>query len=214
MTGARLDHLVVAAADLAAGVAWAEARLGVAVPAGGVHERMGTHNHVLSLGAPRYLEVIAVDPAAPAPGRPRWFGLDEPAVAARIAARPRLIHWVVAVDDLEAAVARLPYDPGTIHEMTRGDLVWRITIPDDGRLIVGGLAPTLIEWPSGVHPTARMPPSPCRLAGLVLRHPEPARIAAALAPLGPDLGVPVAVAEGPVALAATIETPGGTVVLD
>ena len=213
MTGARLDHLVVAAADLAAGVAWTEARLGVAVPAGGVHPRMGTRNHLLSLGALRYLEVIAVDPAAPAPGRPRWFGLDEPAVVARIAARPRLVHWVVAVDDLEAVVARLPYDPGTIHEMTRGDLVWRITIPDDGRLVDGGAVPTLIEWPPGVHPTKRMPDAGCTLERLTIRHPEPQRITAGLAAIG--LADPAVHFDGgPASLAVSLHTPDGRVTID
>ena len=70
------DHLVLAARDLDRGGAWLEDRLGVALTAGGRHSRMGTHNRLLSLGENFYLELIAIDPQAPPPDRPRWFGLD------------------------------------------------------------------------------------------------------------------------------------------
>jgi hypothetical protein len=58
----RFDHLVVAARELAVGVAWVESRLGVPMGAGGRHDVMGTHNRLLSLGPGRFLEVIAIDP--------------------------------------------------------------------------------------------------------------------------------------------------------
>ena len=78
----RLDHLVVAAASLEQGAAWCEATLGVVPGPGGVHATMGTHNRLLRIATEAfpdaYLEIIAIDPAAPAPGRPRWFGLDDP----------------------------------------------------------------------------------------------------------------------------------------
>ena len=72
----QFDHLVVPCARLAEGVAHVEAMLGVKMAPGGKHAVMGTHNALLGLGA-IYLEVIAADPDAPAPGRPRWFNLDE-----------------------------------------------------------------------------------------------------------------------------------------
>jgi hypothetical protein len=34
-----------------------------------------------------YLEIIATDPEAPAPGRPRWFGLDQPALREAVRGR-------------------------------------------------------------------------------------------------------------------------------
>lgn len=210
---ARLDHLVVAATDLASGAAWLEARLGVALAPGGAHPRMGTHNRVLRLGDGVYLELIAVDPAAPPPGRPRWFGLDGTELAARLAERPRLVAWVAATDGVEAAAAASPVPLGTVHEMTRGDLVWRIAIPDDGAPVEGGAVPTLIEWPAGVHPTARMPEAGCSLKRLSLHHPDPARLATIFAAIGlADRAVRVA--GGTAALAADLETPGGAVRLD
>ena len=210
---ARLDHLVVAATDLASDGAWLEARLGVALAPGGVHPRMGTHNRVLRLGDGVYLELIAIDPDATPPGRPRWFGLDEPALAARLAERPRLVAWAANTDDLDAAAAASPFPHGPIHEMSRGDLVWRITIPDDGRVVEGGAVPTLIEWPPGVHPTKRMPASGCSLERLTIRHPDPERIAAGFSALGLDEAALDVVAGAP-SLAATLVTPTGRVVVD
>lgn len=210
---ARLDHLAVAATDLASGTAWLEARLGVPLAPGGAHPRMGTHNRVLRLGDGVYLELIAIDPDAPPPGRPRWFGLDEPALAARLVERPRLVAWAAATDDLDAATAASPFPHGPVHEMTRGDLVWRITIPDDGRVVEGGAVPTLIEWPPGVHPTKRMPDAGCTLERLTIRHPEPQRITAGLAAIG--LADPAVHFDGgPASLAVSLHTPDGRVTID
>lgn len=88
-----LDHLVVAARDLDSGARWLERQLGVPLVPGGAHVLMGTHNRLLRLagGERLYLELIAIDPAAAPPSRPRWFGLDDPALQARLAGRPRQI---------------------------------------------------------------------------------------------------------------------------
>src|SRR5690606_1359383 len=90
---ARFDHLAISARSLAEGAAKVERLLGVGTVPGGRHALMGTHNRLLSLGPTEYLEVIAIDPDAPDPGRPRWFRLDA------FAGPPRLSNWVVAVDD-------------------------------------------------------------------------------------------------------------------
>src|SRR4051812_23817798 len=89
-----LDHLVLAAADLAQGVSFVADRLGVRAPAGGRHAVMGTHNALVRLGRDVYLEIIAIDPEAPAPARARWFGLDEPRMRRRLAEQPRIVTWV------------------------------------------------------------------------------------------------------------------------
>ncbi len=169
---AELDHLVVAARTLAEGVAWVRERLGAEPVAGGRHERMGTHNAVLSLGARRYLEVIAVDPAAAAPGRSRWFALDDPAVRARLDAGPALLHWVARTADLAAALRDYP-EPVEVLELGRGPYRWRIGVPRDGRLPCAGACPTLIQWLAGAHPADALPASGCTLEAL--GRPGPAR---------------------------------------
>ncbi len=87
-----LDHLVVLAQTLEDGAAWCRATLGVTPVVGGAHPDMGTHNRLFAIASERfagaYCEILAIDPAAPAPGRPRWFDLDDPARVARDAARP------------------------------------------------------------------------------------------------------------------------------
>src|SRR5687767_5483712 len=110
----RLDHLVVAAPTLDRGAAWVEARLGVGCRPGGAHAKMGTHNLLLRLGPAAYLEVIAVDPAAPPPGRPRWFGLD----ALAPDAGPRLAAWVARTDDVAATAAASTVPLGPVEPMS------------------------------------------------------------------------------------------------
>ena len=147
------DHLVLATRDLDAGTAWLEQRLGIALTAGGRHERMGTHNRLLGLGDNLYLELIAIDPQAPPQGRPRWFGLDRQ--QALPADRPRLIHWVARSDDIQGDADACPEALGEILPMERGDYRWRITVPADGHLPGDGLVPTLIQWNVPFHPAAR-----------------------------------------------------------
>ncbi|WP_211443857.1 VOC family protein [Collimonas humicola] len=157
-----IDHLVITAPSLAEGTAYVQQVLGVALQAGGEHPRMGTHNALLRLGEGLFLEVIAVNPEAPPPARPRWFQLD------RITpeARPRLATWVARTSDIAAASAASAVALGPIVPMTRGQLHWLITIPDDGSLPMQGIAPTLIEWQAQPHPASRLPDLGCSLLGL------------------------------------------------
>lgn len=193
--GAVFDHLAVGCTRLEDGVAHVEAALGVTLTPGGRHPVFGTHNRLLSLGPGAYLEVIAPDPDAPPPGRPRWFDLD------RFEGPPRLAAWIVRVPHLAAAGA-----PGEILDLARGAYRWRMAVPADGVLPADGLHPAMIEW-RGPHPADALPDAGCRLGALVLRHPEPARLAAL-----PGAGDPRVTAEaGPPGLAARIDTPGGPV---
>jgi hypothetical protein len=156
------DHLVIAARTLEEGASWVEAKLGAAPGPGGKHPLMGTHNRVMKIGPREFLEVIAIDPQAPAPTRPRWFELDAPAMQARLAAGPALVHWVERTDDLEASLVSYP-ERVDIVPVTRGAYRWRIVIPPDGRLPGGGTLPTLIQWEGGTHPADAMAESGCRL---------------------------------------------------
>ena len=63
-----IDHIVVAAPDLDSGARHVSSLLGVEPARGGAHPRMGTHNRVLGMAGGMYLEVIAIDPDAAAPG--------------------------------------------------------------------------------------------------------------------------------------------------
>ncbi|PWE30527.1 VOC family protein [Maritimibacter sp. 55A14] len=161
----RLDHLAVTAPDLAAGLAHCHSGLGLLLPQGGAHPAMATHNHLMALGDAEYLEVIAPDPAAPPPGRARWFALDQRRPA-------RLATWVVRVGDLDAAIAAAPLDLGRAIEMSRDDLRWRIAVRDDGSLPMDGAFPTLIEWPDIDHPAGMMVDLHARLRQLQIETPQ------------------------------------------
>jgi hypothetical protein len=217
----QIDHLVVAAATLAQGAAWCEAAFGVAPGPGGEHPLMGTHNRLLKIESQAfpgaYLEIIAVDPAAPAPPRLRWFGLDDPKLRARLASAdggPVLIHVVARTDDAEAAhrgLVEAGLDPGVAiaahRDTPAGRLAWRILVREDGRLLAGGALPTLIQW-QGRHPSEHMAASSVALSGLTLGGvPERAQAMLALP------GVRWSSAPGP-ALRAEFTTPRGTVVLE
>ena len=209
---ATLDHLVVAADTLDNGEDYLESLLGVRPRRGGKHAAMGTHNSLLRLGERCYLELIAIDPGAAVPPRPRWFDLDRPAIRALVAQQPRLIHWVARTDDIEAARRASPIDPGPVHAMARGDFRWRITIPDDGHRPGDGLVPTLIEWSGDTHPALRLDDHGLRIVALAGEHPEPAPIRAALAAL--DLSDTLKVTYGRYPrLAAMIRTRRGIVAL-
>ena len=57
MPSIQLDHIVIGASSLEQGLVWAKSTLGVDVPIGGRHEKMGTHNRVMNLGGDRYLAI-------------------------------------------------------------------------------------------------------------------------------------------------------------
>ncbi|MGX9687515.1 VOC family protein [Deinococcus wulumuqiensis] len=199
---ARLDHLVVAARTLEEGAAWLEGRLGVGLHPGGEHPAFGTHNRLLSLGE-SYLEVIAVNPGAPAPPRPRWFGLDTPQMRERLAHGPALIHWV-------AAVPGLPDHPDVLA-LSRGENRWRLTVPASGELPGGGVEPSLIVWDTPAPPT-RLPDSGVRLLTLRLGTPDPGPLRATLDALNFVGEVEVYEAPQP-ELSAQLQTPHGLVTL-
>lgn len=162
----QLDHITVVARTIEEGMSYIRERLGIDMPSGGQHPRMGTHNRLLGLGNDSFLELIAIDPAAQSANTPRWFDLDH------FRDEPCLATWVLGTNDIEFALSQAHPDSGTATEITRDDLNWLISIPADGSMPLQGAFPTLIQWPEGPHPAARMVDLGCRLKELSIEHPR------------------------------------------
>ena len=201
-----LDHVAVAARTIEEGTSYVEAILGVEMSPGGHHGAMGTHNMLLSLGPHAYLEVIAIDPDATPPLHARWFDLD------RFSGAPRMTNWICATDDLEEALDAAPEETGEPMELTRGEMAWRMAVPETGVLPFDGAMPALIEWDSDKHPNRLLPDHGLRLARLDVFHPDAEDLQEAFPALHKlDL---VAVRTGPEQrLIASISTPEGIRVL-
>ena len=222
---AQLDHLIIAATSLDAGVQWCERTLGVTPGPGGQHPLMGTHNRLLSLVSPgfptAYLEILAIDSEAGQAMKTRtsrWFDLDSADLQQSLAIHgPRLIHGVVNTRSVVAgvqALAALGLDRGPLIEASRmtstGLLAWQITVRDDGQRLMNGTLPTLIEW-AGPHPTQSMPPSGVTLQSLRASHPQATLLTQAHRAIG---WAQMAVTEGAANLVATLHTPRGLVTLE
>jgi Glyoxalase-like domain len=201
-----LDHITITAPSLTAGVEYVRQTLGVMPQVGGEHPRMGTHNYFLRLGEKVYLEIIAINPNSPRPQRPRWFQLDE----LTSDAAPRLATWIVRTDDISAAAAS-PVALGVVEPMSRGELNWLITIPPDGSLPLNGVAPTLIQWPAGVHPTTTLQHMGCSLVRLEGFHGQSEKVRGVLDCIGfeGEFSLSPLPAGEPPHLVAHIQTPTG-----
>ena len=209
----RFDHLVVAATTLASGINALESLLQVPLTAGGQHLQMGTHNALLRLGESCYLEVIAIDPSLPAPPHNRWFGLDDPAVRARLALKPCLLHWVARTDDIDLACRKTSPPYGRVISMMRGELQWRITVADDGSLPGNGILPSLIQWSVHPHPATGLPDRGCRLLKMEAATPKPDPLRRQLGELNLQRCLTLRKAVSP-QLKAWIETPNGVRLLE
>jgi hypothetical protein len=221
---ATVDHLVVLASNLAQGVAWCDATLGVTPGPGGEHPLMGTHNRLLKIATPAhpnaYLEIIAINLGAKksiSTRAKRWFDMDDLALQAQVAHHgPMLIHWVAGVPDIAGSVAALAtqgIERGAVLQASRptaaGLLQWQISVREDGQRLFDGCLPTLIQWGS-THPTEAMPASGVVLTGLQVQHPQAAGLNAAYRAL--DLAHMDAV-PGPARLSAHLQTPRGLVTI-
>lgn len=202
-----IDHLVLAVPSLDRGIDDLAAILGVTPTPGGAHPGAGTHNALVSLGAPTYLEVIAPDPQQPDVAE-RAFGVDDDSSS-------RLVAFAVGCADIDATVALLRDDGYTDvadpYAMTRRrpdgtELAWRLA-RIGGR--IGGAHPFLISWDGGASPATDSPVAG-RLRSLRAGARDPAPAGALLATLGVDVEVEGAAGEW---LDATIETPTGPVTL-
>jgi hypothetical protein len=202
------DHLVYAVPDLDSGSAQVEKLLGVKPMVGGQHPGRGTRNALVGLGPMVYLEILAPDPAQPAPKKPRSFHLDE-------VKTPRLVGWGAHGRDIDALYADARAKGVQLGALGSGgrkrpdgvELKWRFTDPD--ALLGGGIVPFFIDWGSSPHPAATAPQG-ARLVELRGEHPDPATVTRILL----VLGVTMKVERGPApALVAVIECPKGRVEL-
>jgi len=211
MLTSAIDHLVVTASTLAAGIQHVEQSLGCKMQPGGQHLRMATYNALLKIGEQCYLEVISIDPGAMSPSRPRWFELD----TLLPDTRPRLATWVLRTNDIDNVSNATEIDLGIVEEMSRGALAWQITIPPDGRLPFQGIAPAVIQWKDELHPASRLTESSVSLMQLVGHHPGARHITALLN--AASFEGPFSVVEPPdgvsIGLTATFQTPKGIVIL-
>ena len=209
----KIDHFAIGADSLEQGTAWLKTKLGVTIPRGSKHDAMSTHNCVMQAGNESFFELIAIDPDAPAdPGRVRWFSLDDPATQARLKARPRALCWVVGTDDLDAVLAASPVDLGEVVFFKRGERSWRLTVPKDGHLPMGGLLPAFISWSPGPHPSTGQQDLGVKLNKIRLSHPDPEALHTMLKALQVDHLAQVSAGEA--ALSFELSSPKGTVVLD
>jgi hypothetical protein len=167
-----VDHIVFISPSLEAGADYIYEILGIMPQKGGSHIKMGTHNALLRLGASTYLEVIAINPDLPGPGRPRWFGLDK----LKGKAKPLLLTWVARTDNIQLATKNFQTLFGNAEQMNRGALSWFITIPPDGSLPFDGVCPSLIQWLNEPHPAAKLPDSGCSLVEITGYHHDANRI--------------------------------------
>ncbi|CAG4895774.1 hypothetical protein R69919_02065 [Paraburkholderia gardini] len=219
-----LDHLVVTARTLDEGTQYVADTLGIAPAGGGTHPLMRTHNRLLNLWGGIYLEVIAIDPqsgALPAgtdiAPRPRLFALDAPATHARLESGPYLSHWVARVErpkNLPRWREQYPERIAPVVPMSRGDFTWSLTVPDDGAFPAwqgsgDGIAPSLIQWDTALHPSTMLPEPEVALKSLKGFHPQADVIRAQLEWLGAAHLIALDTTPDSASLVAEFETPAG-----
>lgn len=196
-----LDHIAISGETLEAARRFVEDALGEPLQPGGEHAVFHTHNALLVLEDGLYLEAIAINPDAPAPDRPRWFDLD------RFAGPPRLTNWICRTPDLPDFLAQNPLELGQPVDLQRGDLNWRMAVPDDGILPFDNCAPAVMEWQTGAHPATRLTARGVRLRRLTIRHPRASVLERHLAALRADDRVTFEI--GTIGLHASFDTPQG-----
>jgi hypothetical protein len=170
---------------------------------------MGTHNHLLRLGDDLFLEVVAVDPAAPRPQHRRWFGLDDRAVVERHwQAGRRLRCYVARCAGVAETIGTEGDTFGAPMQLTRGELRWTFAVRTDGELPAGGALPHLMDWGLRGNPAPTMPDFGLRLRELTVETPDPDAVQSALDVIGMTRKPNIRRADT-LRLSARIETPQG-----
>ncbi len=192
----RLDHLVVAAHTLDQGVAYIKDQLGVTIPYGGEHPKMGTHNCLARLGEEIFFEIIAINPDAAQPDHPRWFNLDDPEMQKRLKKQPQLLTWVVNTNDIALLAQKSAYSIGTPERITRGELSWMFGLTDDGKLLNDGILPHVIQWFGSNHPATKMEHTAFSLSSFTVFHNSHKWLKTTLGSIGVDHLIAIAPLQG------------------
>ena len=215
MIQSTIDHIVIGAADLENATKRVENLIKANFSSGGKHPLMATHNRLIKLQNSIYMEIISIDPSASMPQlstqKKRWFSLDSQSTKRRLSLAPQPLCWVAAVDNIEQAVSNCGYNPGRIIEVTRDELRWRLTVPENGKLSFDGVLPILIEWPNGKNPAKKMLESNLCLQQLTLFHSNPKKIKHVLSKL--NIAGPISIEPGEPRIQFSFKTASGKSVL-
>ena len=205
----KLDHISVIAPSLAEGVSHVRTCLDLDLPFGQRHAYMGTHNHLLQLGDTVYLEIVALDPEADGPGRPRWFGLDDQnKVRSDWNEGRRLRGWVARTDAIDTIIAGHGAIFGEKVPLPAVNSSFDFAIPHDGSLPLDGAAPSIIDRRGKPRSMATIADLGARLRSFSLQHPDPAAVEALYRALMVDR--PPTIGRGPrLRYRAQIDTPAG-----
>ena len=200
---ARIDHIILGAADLDRATRAFERMTGVRPVYGGKHPT-GTHNALVSLGGHTYLEIIAAQPGAPPPDwLPDLSRFEDPTP----------VGWAVTADDgpalrrdlVAAGFALTENKPGERTTPSGATLHWqtfRLAADMDG-------APFFILWSPETHHPSSTSPSGCMLRRLAIVSPRSEQ----LNRLRSALDLPVDVDNGPkVTMTLELSCPKGTVI--
>lgn len=201
---ARVDHLILGAADLDAGMREFEEKTGVRPAIGGQHPGRGTRNALASLGEGHYLEILAPQADAADSDRVR---------ALRALARLTPAGWAISVRDAEAARARLAAagfglsnaEPGARTRPDGTRLEW--TTFEIARPEIAG-APFFIRWGERTTHPSQDAPGGCRLDRVQATTPAADDLRRALSAVSVD--VPVAAGKD-AGLEIVLSCPKGTV---
>jgi hypothetical protein len=201
-----LDHIILGCTDLDGGIEFVFRHLGVRAIPGGVHPGAGTRNALLSLGELRYLEIMALDPLQPNAADPRNL---------RTLKGPALVGWAEHRDHIDefagvlhaAGVDYVGPVPGSRQRPDGSVLNWKsLPLKEDEH----GILPFFIEWSAtSAHPSLDAPKG-CRIDGLQITTPNPARYRALSKTL--DLDVALGQSNAP-RLTANLHGPAGSLTL-
>lgn len=168
-----VDHLILGVSNLSRGIDAFSALTGVVPRYGGKHPGRGTENALVSLGAGRYIELLAPVSTAPDSGRPPAAGSEPPKLT--------LSGWALHTRALDQLITVVRSDgfqvagpiPGSRRTPEGTLLQWRTASVSGPGL---ESAPFFIEWGSGTAHPSSTSPAGCRLVSFELVVADPSRL--------------------------------------